>query len=346
MLPASWRIWLLHGAIFLPALLSAPDRLRAAPPIAPDEIDPDVAAASQEDLIDPSLPTPKAIRAAEGAEPRNLTPPQTENATPLVPRRPGPKSAAREGVSPAAGTTATSDGPGKSDGQVDGESLVRRAFEQSKTAQNEAGLTEILDLCTAGVQAGLSGAMVPYTRQFMAWAHNRRGELRSDADRNAEAIEDFATAVRLDDTKWRHFHNRGVSLATLAQYDAAVADFDRTIRMNPNYANAYFNRGELRYEKQDFAGAIQDYTQAIRLAPRDAAAYNSRGHAHYRMQHFREALDDYNLAVRIDPSNAAAYTNRGDAQADLGQYAEAAHDYRAAIKLSPKLGRATRARPG
>ncbi len=190
------------------------------------------------------------------------------------------------------------------------------------------------------MQAGLSGPMVPYTRQFMAWAHNRRGELRADADRSAESLEDFATAARLDGTKWRYFHNRGVSLATLAKYDAAVADFDQTIRMNPNYANAYFNRGELRYEKQDFAGAIQDYTQAIRLAPKDASAYNSRGHAHYRLEHFREALDDYNLAVRIDPTNAAAYTNRGDAYADQGQYAEAAHDYRTAIKLSPKLGRA------
>jgi tetratricopeptide (TPR) repeat protein len=320
------------AALFCAAVVSSPQSLLAAP-LAPDEVDPDTAAASDADLLDPTLPSKQAIEKAQADEPRSLAPPQTE-AAPLKPDRPGAKTATPTKVRPAAGEKDANQEPGP------GEPMVRRAFEMSKTKRDEEGLTEVIDLCNAGIEAGLTGAMVPYTRQFMGWAHNRRGELRADAEHNIEALEDFGTAVRLDDTKWRHYHNRGVSLATLAKYDEAIADFDQTIKMNPNYANAYFNRGELRYEKQEFAAAIADYTHAIRLAPKDAAAFNSRGHAHYKLKHFREAMEDYNQAVRLDPTAAAAYTNRGDAYADLGQYAEAAHDYRAAIKQNPKLGRA------
>ncbi len=317
----------------LAVLLFFCSQAKAGEPIAPDEIDPDAAAATDQDLLDPDLPTPQQIERA-GAVPRRLAPPQTV-AQPLDTKSvSGGKPAAAAKVRPTSGH---GDAPESSNA---GEAIVREAFERSKKVRDQEELSEILEMCERGVKAGLSGAMVPYTRQFMAWAHNRRGELRADADQNLEALEDFAAAVRLDDTKWRHFHNRGVTLATLAKFDEAIADFDQTIKMNPHYANAWFNRGELRYEKQQFEAAIQDYTQTIKLAPRDAAAYNSRGHAHYRLHHTREALDDYSQAVRIDPQAAAAFTNRGDLHADQGNYAEAAHDYRTAIKVNPKLGRA------
>jgi tetratricopeptide (TPR) repeat protein len=182
--------------------------------------------------------------------------------------------------------------------------------------------------------------MTVYARRLMAWAHNRRGEVRAEADEQETALEDFEAAVSLDDSKWRYVHNRGVSHATLGHYPKAIADFNQTLKMNPNYSNAYFNRGELRYEEHDFVGAIGDYTQAIKLDPRDGTAYNSRGHAHYRLHEFREALADYHQAVRLDPTNAAAYTNRGDMYADFGRWANATSDYRTAMKLNPSLGRA------
>ena len=307
-----------RAAVICPAFLAisacsgSSGRLCAAP-LAPDEVDPDTAAASEQDLLDPELPSEREIQKASEA-PRRLAPPQTA-AQPLEPAGGAKKGATDARVRPAVG---------EAEAAGEGEPIVRRAFDMSKKARGQDDLNEIIEMCNRGIEAGLTGPMVPYTRQFLAWAHNRRGELRADADQNLEALEDFATAVRLDDTKWRHFHNRGVSLAGLAKFDEAIADFDQTIKMNPNYANAWFNRGELRYEKQEFETAISDYTHAIKLAPKDAAAYNSRGHAHYRLQHTREAMDDYNLAVRIDPSAAAAFTNRGDLYADIGQYAEAA----------------------
>jgi tetratricopeptide (TPR) repeat protein len=304
-----------------------------------DETDPDKAAASDVDLVEshidnrtvsPQAAAPPVLFPTHDSEPEFEPMPNDSGSD-----SPGSdNSESSDAEAPEAASARKAGKPQR------GEALVRLAFEMSKTAKTEHDFSQIIELCHRGLDVGIKGAMLPYAPQLMAWSHNRRGEVRADADRSDEAQRDFIAAVKLDNSKWRYIHNRGVGFALLGKYEAAIADFNQTIRMNPRYANAYFNRGELRYEKQDFVGAIEDYTQAIRLAPADASAFNSRGHAHYRLEQFRDALADYNEAVRLDPENAAAYTNRGDAYADLGQYPEAAHDYQAAIKLNPKLARA------
>jgi tetratricopeptide (TPR) repeat protein len=214
------------------------------------------------------------------------------------------------------------------------------AYSKSKTASDERGYTEVIDLAREAMQAGLKGDNAAYARQLMAWGHNRRGEVRAKIGKEKEALEDFQAAIELDGNLWRAIHNRGVSYATLGDYQHAVEDFNRTLELNPRYPNAWFNRGELRYEQRDFQGAVSDYSQAIQLAPGDAAAYNSRGHAYYRLGQYRSALRDYSSAVGLEPRNAAAYTNRGDAYADQGYYAQAADDYRTAVQFDEKLGRA------
>ncbi|HTU27190.1 MAG TPA: tetratricopeptide repeat protein [Pirellulales bacterium] len=229
---------------------------------------------------------------------------------------------------------------GPAQGSSAGGSSVLSAFAKTKTASSEDDFSEVIELCRSGLEKGLDASMTVYARRLMGWAHNRRGEVLSDQDKQEAALADFEAACSLDDAKWKYVHNRGVSHAMLGQYTKAIADFNQTLKMNPNYSNAYFNRGELRYEENDFVGAIADYTQAIKIDPRDASAFNSRGHAHYRLHEFREALADYHQAVRLDPNNAAAYTNRGDMYADFGRWANATSDYRMAMKLNPHLGRA------
>jgi len=223
---------------------------------------------------------------------------------------------------------------------ADNRAAVMQAFVKSKTAKVESDYTNIVDLCRAGIEGGLTPKTEQYAGRLMAWALNRRGEMRAKDGRDALALKDFNAAVGLDPTMWRAVHNRGVSLATVGKYKQAIADFDRTIQMKKNYPNAYFNRGELLYEMGEFPAAIESYNQAIRLAPADSAALNSRGHAQYRMHHYREAIADYGESIRLQPDNAAAYTNRGDAYADLRQWGQAAEDYRAAIRRNAKLGRA------
>jgi tetratricopeptide (TPR) repeat protein len=190
-------------------------------------------------------------------------------------------------------------------------------------------------------------------RQLHAWLLNRRGEAYAtaagralDAGQEAEAtrleqqaIADFNASLELDQ-HWRAFHNRGVSLAMLGEYDQAIASFAEAIDRNPSYPSTRFNRAELWLELRRFDLADEDYSEVIQLDPNDAAAHLGRGHARFYLARFEEALADFDAAIELDPQGAVAYADRADLQAFLGRWEEAARDYRTAIKLDRGLGRA------
>ena len=233
-----------------------------------------------------------------------------------------------------------------------GEELIKKtAFARTQSARTIDDFTFIIDTCQKGLQSGVDQATVEYASKLMGWAHNRRGELiAAQAPRVPEqskrlelenrALSDFETAIHLDESNFRAYHNRGVSYAQMRRHEEATKDFDKTIEINPNYGNAWFNRGELKYLKGQYREAIADYDQALRINSRDWAAHNSRGHARYRLGLFRDALADYNQAVNLNANYPAAYANRGDALADQGYFERAATDFRKAIELNPRFGRA------
>ena len=165
--------------------------------------------------------------------------------------------------------------------------IIKEAFAKTKTATTIDQYEEIIQLCLQVMDGEASEDRKAYTRQLKSWAHNRRGELlanetaRLEAEANdkkaqwagRQAFEDFEMAIALDPTRWKAYHNRGVSHAMAMQYDKAIEDFNEAIELHPKYANTWFNRAEIHYEQGQFEAAISDYTQVIRLVSDDAGAY-------------------------------------------------------------------------
>ena len=266
----------------------------------------------------------------------------------------GPTSAQRpNGQRKQTSPKATQVAPGETPELKRGKALINVTAYQLTQKKNMtlADYTKVIDVCAQGMAIGVDKATGDYAVNLMAWAHNKRGEIyaarsaritdrtkRTDLDNRS--MSEFETAIQLNKNNWRAYHNRGVSLARLQDYDGALVDFNKAIKLQPRYPNAFFNRGECRYAKGEYTLAIGDYSKALRLNPRDAAAFNSRGHARYRIGNIGDALADYNQAVRFDPKNEAAYANRGDIYNDQGLYGKAAADFRKAIQLNPNFGRA------
>ena len=232
--------------------------------------------------------------------------------------------------------------------------FVTSVFAMTKTASAREDYEQLITLCEHGMQANMSDAYAEYLTKLAGWSYNRRGESKAEqatvlarqgkvdeaSKWDAQALADFETAVKLDPTRWKSVHNRGVSLALVGEYEQALRDFSKTIELQPGYSNAWFNRAEIRYELERYDDAIADYTEALRLEPEDAGLHISRGHAYFQSRRFQSALQDYDQAVQLDPENAVAVANRADAYRSLGMWQESAADYRRAIQLDEKLGRA------
>ncbi|MGE0760282.1 MAG: tetratricopeptide repeat protein, partial [Pirellulaceae bacterium] len=230
---------------------------------------------------------------------------------------------------------------------ADVKSLIQSAYAKTTSASTMADYDSIIALCEEARTAGPDASQQTYLRSLLSWAHNRRGELlteqasqlqeRGEAERAAEldgkALADFELSIQLDRTRWKPWHNRGVSRAIAGKYDDAISDFTQVIELNPTYANAWFNRAEIRFDLGKLEEALDDYAEAIRLDPRDSGAYTSRAHTYFRLARYDEALRDYSEAIKLNPQDATALANRGDAYQSLGKWPEAAEDLNQAVRL-------------
>jgi tetratricopeptide (TPR) repeat protein len=231
--------------------------------------------------------------------------------------------------------------------------LILQAYEKTKSATSLADFEDLVKLCDEARKSGLSASQDTYVKSLLSWSRNRRGELYTEqasaaqsrgqkdqaAALDAKALADFEVAIELDATRWKPWHNRGVSHAIAGKYENAIADFSKVIELNPSYSNAWFNRGEIHFDLGHFDRGLTDYTEAIRLNPKDAGAYTSRAHTLFRLNRYRDALADYTKALELAP-DATALANRGDAYQSLGEWAKAAEDFNQALQQDAESPRA------
>ncbi len=230
-----------------------------------------------------------------------------------------------------------------------------KIYQLTKTATTESTVSGIVSSCKQiSNDRRRPRTDRDYAESLLAWALNRRGELRSDraaklveqgklpeADQlDRIAADDFRAAIEYAPNNWRTHHNYAISLAMKGSYNRAIDELNVAIDLKPDYANSFFNRGELFFELEDYASAIKDYTQAIELKSDDAQYFNSRGHSKFMLQAHSDALLDYERAVELNPKNAAFQTDLADAYQYVGQWKEAAKAYQAAVAADNSYSRA------
>ena len=257
------------------------------------------------------------------------------------------------GVQQASGIRPATNFPSQSSGSVSQDLL--NVYNQTRSVSSEQDVTNIARQCAKVISdATRSKLDKDYATSLLAWALNRRGEMRSDraaelvasnrlseADRlDNQAAEDFETAIKYAPTNWRTRHNFAIALAMSGDYSRGIAEFTRAITIKPDYANAHFNRAELFFEIEEYSKAFEDYSEAIRLNPNDAQFYNSRGHCAFMMEDFDSAISDYSTSSEMATDNAMYRTDLADAYHFLGEWEKAAKEYRAAIGVDSEFARA------
>jgi tetratricopeptide (TPR) repeat protein len=218
---------------------------------------------------------------------------------------------------------------------------LTQAQRLAQSAESIEDLSAIVNLCQRGLANGPADELTGPLERMAAWAHNRRGEMLIDSDRQEEAFRDFQAAIACDPNCSLAIHNRAVTLAQLNEAAAALRDFNRVIELNPGLAIAYRNRAELLASLGRIEEALADYTRAIEGLPGNAELYCARGSAWHRAGDYEQALADLNRALEIVP-NADAFTQRGNVAAERGEFDNALRDLRQALEADPTWAEAYR----
>jgi tetratricopeptide (TPR) repeat protein len=232
---------------------------------------------------------------------------------------------------------------------------LKALYQKTSTAVTELDVTAIARACSKVVpDTKRSKADRDYAASLLAWALNRRGEIRSataaklveegqlsEADAvDEKALLDYKTAIEYAPSNWRIHHNLAISHAMKGQYKKAIEHFNVVIDLKSDYPNAYFNRAELYFELKQYSQAVRDYSKAIELAQTDPQFYNSRGHCRFMLESYDEAIEDYRKAVELGSDSSIYQTDLADALQFQGQWEEAASVYRDAVGLNSRYARA------
>ena len=228
-------------------------------------------------------------------------------------------------------------------------------YQNTKRELSDSDVTKIARSCSQVMQnQDRSKVDREYATSLLAWALNRRGEIRSDraaqlvqegreneaAKLDKLAEDDFKTSVEFGPKNWRTHHNYAIALAMSNEYQKAISELTQALSLKPDYSNAHFNRGELYFETSQFRKAEKDYSNAIKLDSTDPQYFNSRAHCRFIMENYADALADYRKALELGDDSAVYATDLADAYQFLGQWDEAAESYRKAIAINNQYSRA------
>lgn len=208
-----------------------------------------------------------------------------------------------------------------------------RAARLAARAKSLGDFNDLVELCQPAIESGdpTADGLV----RLAAWAHDRRGELRLEADDPRAAFDDFQRAVMLDPTCTSALNHRGVLLAQHGELKPAIEDFSRAASLAPTDPQPLRNRAEAHAQLGEWSSAIADYNAALALKPEDPALLAARGYAQHAAGKLEAALADLDLAVRLKPLEAEYRTLRGNVYAEAGLYQQAVDDLEQALRLNP-----------
>ncbi|MDJ0600849.1 MAG: tetratricopeptide repeat-containing serine protease family protein [Crocosphaera sp.] len=137
-------------------------------------------------------------------------------------------------------------------------------------------------------------------KNYQPIAYFYRGLSYSSIEDKQKAVNDYSTAIRLDNNLLSARYNRGLIFARdFGYYDEALKDFEELIKRNPRDADALLQRGNIYFQRGNKQQALNDYTTAISLNKQLGDAFHYRGIIYHQQNKNEEALEDLRRAKDI-----------------------------------------------
>ena len=136
-----------------------------------------------------------------------------------------------------------------------------------------------------------------------------RGDARFLAHNFDDAVKDYTSALKLDDSLNEAYFGRGVALARAGWIEEGIEDLDVYINRNPNNSVAYTKRGVRHLWLGDEDRAKADFENALKIDPTNSEAHDDIGVIFAKRQQYYQAADHFMSAFEIDPTYQKAYYN-------------------------------------
>ncbi|MCB9232982.1 MAG: tetratricopeptide repeat protein [Bacteroidia bacterium] len=130
-----------------------------------------------------------------------------------------------------------------------------------------------------------------------------RSGIMQEQNQPEKALADLNAALERNDQFAEGFHNRGLILMQMKDWDASRRNFDRALELNPDYLSARLNRGVVFLNINQPQKALADLDQILKQEPNQLQARFNHGLALRALGRSGEALTDFEACLDQNPQN-------------------------------------------
>lgn len=107
-----------------------------------------------------------------------------------------------------------------------------------------------------------------------------RGNYHFKNNEFKKAIQDFSSAIQVNETEVNAYNGRAAAYIKIAKYEEALEDCNQAIDMDPNFSIVYYNRGIVKEMLRDVEGACYDWEQSFLMGVDKAEEYLNSATCH------------------------------------------------------------------
>ncbi len=164
-----------------------------------------------------------------------------------------------------------------------------------------------------------------YARRGLAWL------VEDDA---SEALKDFNSAIKLNDSDIRALTGRARAYTLLDQYAKAADDWSAVVALDPDVEANYLKRGASQLAAQNLTAAMADFEKVIALNPKSIDGSIGRANVFVALKDRDKALGEFARAEAIDPKHFAPFLARAEAAEIWGDTKLAIENYGKVLTLN------------
>lgn len=144
-------------------------------------------------------------------------------------------------------------------------------------------------------------------KEMMASAYAIRGDIYVEMGDTIKGLEDFAFAIKSDQTNRAIYKNRGQIYYEQRKFDLSDADYKKMSELDPGDTMGYMGIARNAIEQKKWNDAIELLDYVIKLSPDYSSGYSFRADACLGLNKYTEAADDIIKALTINGDGKAHY---------------------------------------
>jgi tetratricopeptide (TPR) repeat protein len=132
-------------------------------------------------------------------------------------------------------------------------------------------------------------------------------------DLHRTGVRSLTQAIAIDPNFVSSYAVRAVAFSKLKEDRQAIRDYDKVLALNPARETAriaYNDRGLSKASLGEYQSAILDFTQSIAIGCKDiCGSYDNRADAYLKLHNYPKAIDDISASIKLTLSSAIFLMN-------------------------------------